>query len=155
MIEQAKNSLGDDVVLDLLATAIDRRGLAAEPAADRVQLVAAEAFALPAQTLMTHHLDEQLGALLADARAGVLHDRSGRRWPLIGFRLAHRALHGEHKGPGVHQMAGDAGAQIGIRHLTVVVGADIDLGDLVERTGLAAAVESAAADPAAQSGALE
>src|SRR5882672_9986733 len=69
MIEEAKDALGDDVVLDFLAAAEDRRGLAAEPAAYGVELVAGEAVAFPAEALVAHHLDEKLGPFLADARA--------------------------------------------------------------------------------------
>src|ERR1019366_5032465 len=76
-IGQAQNPLGNDVALNLLAAAEDGCGLAGEPAAHGGELVGGEIVALPAQALVAHDLQRQLGALLADLGAGVLHDRGG------------------------------------------------------------------------------
>ena len=55
-VGQAEDALRDDVVLHLLRSAVDRRGLAAQPGADRGQLVGVD----PAERL------------LADARTGAV-----------------------------------------------------------------------------------
>src|SRR5689334_15885187 len=47
MVEKTENALGYDVVLNLEAAAVDGRGLAAEPGANRFELRFGEAFALP------------------------------------------------------------------------------------------------------------
>src|SRR5204863_286475 len=51
-VRQAQDALGDDVRLNLLAAAEDRRGLAREPGPDRLALVLAERVAVPAQPLV-------------------------------------------------------------------------------------------------------
>src|SRR4029077_10744149 len=66
MVEKTEYALGDDVVLDFKAPAVDGRSLSAEPRAHRVELVARKAFTFPAQSAVTHDLDEKLRALLTD-----------------------------------------------------------------------------------------
>src|SRR5579872_1554596 len=61
---QVQDPLGDDVVLDLVAAAVDRAGLAAEPAAHGGEFLRGEAIALPAQAVAAQELDGEFGAVL-------------------------------------------------------------------------------------------
>ena len=75
---------------------------------------AREAVALPAEALAAHDLESQLGAILADLGAGVLHDRGRGARALVGPGFGHRADGGELEGPGVHLVVDDARAQVRI-----------------------------------------
>src|ERR1700742_3828570 len=50
-VGQAEDPLGDDVGLDFLASAVDRRGLAGKPGAHAAQFIGRKTFAVPAETL--------------------------------------------------------------------------------------------------------
>src|SRR5689334_21031968 len=145
MVQQTEYAFGNDVVLDLERAAIDSRRLAAEPAAHAVEFGLAEALAFPTQALRSHDLHQQLATVLADTRAGVLHDRSGESRTGIAFGLRHRTLDRQHEGTQIHHVIGDPRAQIGIGDAALGVGADILLGDLIERASFAAAIETATA----------
>ena len=89
MIKKAKDTLGDDVVLDFGRAAIDRRRLAEEPGAHATEFGFGEAVALPAEALQAHDLDRQFAAFLGQLGAQLLEHR---RPSDVGIDQHHRVV---------------------------------------------------------------
>src|SRR5262249_51169943 len=96
MVEKTENAFGYDVVLALEAAAIDGRRFAAEPCAHAFELSLRKSFALPAEAAITHDLDQEFSAVLADLRSGILHDGRRSARTLVALCFHHRALDREH-----------------------------------------------------------
>ena len=112
--------------------------LAREPVARVIDLVRRVVGAFPAEALAAHDLDQEFGAILFTMRtlAFFMIDVTALG-PWLELCVVVHALHRQAHRCGVHHVVGDAGAQVGIGDATLVVGADIVLGDLVERARVA------------------
>src|SRR6476469_3446746 len=132
MIEHAEHTLGDDVVLDFGAAAVDRSGLAEEPAAHCLKLGALETVAVPAEALQAPDLDQQLAALLPQLGAELLEHRADLADPARGLALLHRAARGEEEARPADFEIGDAVAQGLVGDVARVIEVDMLFRDVAE-----------------------